>query len=96
LYSDYSFDLIEKIQNRIHEKAPIDYQQGLTGIGVAFEFMVQNGFIDADTDDLLEDFDKQLFSTLRLALLTELDGDDSWISLFPNYLNKEKNEPLPL
>jgi len=45
LYSEYCFDLIEKIQNRIHQETPIDYKHGLTGIGSAFENLVQNGFL---------------------------------------------------
>ena len=33
---------------------------------------------------------------LGLSLLTELDGDDTWISLFPNELILIKNESLPV
>ena len=30
-----------------------------------------------------------------MALMTQLDGDDSWISLLPNDLIQQKDEPLP-
>ena len=33
--SEYSFNLIEKIQSNIHIETPIDYKQGLAGIGAA-------------------------------------------------------------
>jgi len=62
LYKDYGFDLIEKIQNRLHNETPIDYKQGTSGIGSAIEYLVQEGFIDADTDEILEEFDHRIFS----------------------------------
>ena len=61
MYSDYAYDLIEKIQKRIDLDTSINYIQGLTGIGSAFEYLVQNGFIEADIDEVLEDFDKRIF-----------------------------------
>ena len=70
LYSEYSFDLIEKIQNNIHQETPIDYKQGLTGIGSSFEYLVQNGFLEADTDELLEEFDDRIFSFGRMTHLS--------------------------
>ena len=69
LFSDYGFELIEKVQNRIHEGTLINYQDGLTGIGSTIEYLVQNGFIEADTDDILEDFDKRIFFTCNLSRL---------------------------
>ena len=69
LYPDYSFCLMENIQNRIHRQTSIDYREGLSGIGSSVEYLVQNGFINADTDEILEDFDQRLFFTYSLANL---------------------------
>ena len=69
LYKEYGFRLIEKIQNRIHEETTIDYKHGLAGIGSAIEYLVQNEFIKADTDDVLENFDKRIFHTYNLEFL---------------------------
>jgi hypothetical protein len=69
LYSKYGFDLIEKIQNRIYQETPINYKQGLAGIGSAIEYLVQNGFIETHTDEVLEDFDKRIFFTFNLPYL---------------------------
>ena len=194
LYKEYGFVLIEKIQNKIYQETPIDYKQGLTGIGSAIEYLVQKGYIDANTDEILEDFDARIFSIqdlphtpietmtsigyyanwrmsgnsrkkdiirqtilsqverilhnhsiiptrhllydknhqdgvrtktychflelitnndpfdinrldlgfenglagLGMTLLSELDGDISWTSLFPNYFNSTQNESIPL
>jgi len=61
LYAQYGFDLVDKAQSRIYAGTPIDYKQGLTGLGSALEYLVQCGYIKADTDDILEEFDRKLF-----------------------------------
>ena len=50
LYLEYSYGLIEKLQNRIHRETPINYKQGLTGIGSSIEYLVQNSFFEVDTE----------------------------------------------
>ena len=76
LYLEYFFDLMEKLQSRINRETPIGYKEGLTGIGSAFEYLVQNGFIEACTDDILEEFDKRIFSAdnLHFLSLDDLSG----------------------
>lgn len=69
IYMDYAYGLMEKIQNRIHRETPVNYKQGLTGIGSAIEYLVQNDFFEADTDDILEDFDQRIFYTYNLSYL---------------------------
>ncbi len=69
LYLDYSYGLMEKIQNRMHRKTPIDYEKGLAGIGSAVEYLVQNNFFETDTDEILEDFDKRLFLSYQIEHL---------------------------
>ena len=61
LYMEYAYELMEKIQNRVHRGSPINYKEGLAGIGSAIEYLVQNGFFEADTDDVLEEFDERIF-----------------------------------
>jgi len=70
LYFEYCYGLMEKIQNRIHRETPINYKQGLAGIGSAIEYFVQNDFFEADTDEILEDFDKRIFFTYNLPNLS--------------------------
>jgi len=78
LYLEYAYGLIEKIQHRIHLDTPINYKYGLTGIGSAFEYLVQNGFFEADTDEILEDFDKRIFFTYNIPYLPVQDIVDIW------------------
>jgi hypothetical protein len=75
LYSDYAFDLLEKIQNSIYKGTPIDYRNGLAGIGAAIEFLIQECYIEADADEILEDFDNRMFSMDNLQELSVEDLD---------------------
>jgi len=60
LFQDYAFDLIEEIREQISEIVSVRYDTGLSGIGVGFEYFLQNGFIEAD-DDLFDDFDARMY-----------------------------------
>ena len=69
LYSDYSFNLIEIIQKSIHKGTPVNYKNGLAGIGSSIEYLVQNDYFKVDTDFLLEEFDERIFSVENLPYL---------------------------
>ena len=69
-YSDYAFELLDKVVKRISEETSIDYKQGLTGIGSAIEYLVQNNYIEADTDETLDDFDDRIFNIQNLPHLS--------------------------
>lgn len=70
LYSEYGFELIEKIQNSIHQETPINYKQGIAGIGAAIEYLVQKNYIKTCTDETLEEFDNRLLSIRNLPHLS--------------------------
>ena len=70
IYEDYAFDLINEITGLIHKKTPVDYETGLAGIGAGIEYLAQNGFIKANTDDVLEEIEEQIY----LAIPYETDG----------------------
>ena len=66
LYSNYGFKLIKVIQTGINLETSIDYKKGLTGLGSTVEYLVQTSFVETDTNNILDDFDKQIFSSLYL------------------------------
>ena len=69
LYMEYCLDLFENIQNKIHQDTPVNYKHGLAGIGSTIEYLVQNSFFEADTDEILEDFDRRIFYTYNIPYL---------------------------
>ncbi len=60
IYEDYAGELIDEIYEEITINTPLDFENGLAGIGWGIEYLVQNGFIEADTNNVLEDFDSRL------------------------------------
>jgi len=60
IYEDYAGELIDEIYEEITVTTPLDFENGLAGIGWGIEYLVQNGFLEADTDEVLEDFDNRL------------------------------------
>ena len=69
IYSEYGSGLLKKTQHKINRSTPLNYKQGLAGTGSCIEYLAQNGFIETNTDDILEDFDKRIFFTYNLPCL---------------------------
>jgi len=59
-YEDQAMALIGQMQEQILQQQNIDYADGITGIGVGIEYLSQTGFLDIDTDEILEDFDDRI------------------------------------
>jgi len=64
IYEDYAGELIDEIYEEITVNMPCDFENGLSGIGWGIEYLVQNGFIEADTDEVLSEFDEKLLHEL--------------------------------
>ncbi|MDR3062101.1 MAG: hypothetical protein LBU57_08325 [Dysgonamonadaceae bacterium] len=78
-YSDFADDLIGEIYEEIRLTAPGDFRDGLSGICWGIEYIIRDGYADADADDVLEDLDiKVLERDVRRvvdpSLETGLDG----------------------
>lgn len=71
LYEDYAMALIKEIQAQIHANSSADYERGISGIGAGIDYLVQNNFLEADSD-LFEDFDKRMYRAVMY---------DPWIDL---------------
>ncbi len=63
LFSQYGEELLDQIYNELHSDTPVDFENGLPGIGWGIEHLLQNKFVEADTD-VLEDFDSLIKNEL--------------------------------
>lgn len=75
-YEGYAGTLIDEIFDQIKKWAIFDFSNGLTGIGWGIEYLVQNGFVEADADEVLEDNDKAVARSLfqnPVSLLNQTD-----------------------
>ena len=57
VYEGYAGELIDEIYEDITIQSPVDFENGLAGIAWGIEYLVQNGFIEADTNEVLADID---------------------------------------
>lgn len=79
-YGDYAGELIDEIYGEISTNIPIGFENGLAGIGWGIEYLVQEGFIEADTNEILAEFDQILSHELihhcpeSISLLNGLMG----------------------
>jgi hypothetical protein len=56
-YSDAAYGLITEISRQLQGKIAVNYAYGISGIGAGIEYLVRNGYMEADTDEILADFD---------------------------------------
>lgn len=57
VYEDFAGELIDEIINGVHQDYPLDFKNGICGVGWGLEYLSQNGFVKLSADTLL-DYDK--------------------------------------
>ena len=59
-YEDFAGDLLDEIYEEIHWDMPVNLENGLCGIGWGIEYLVQQGFMKGNTDEILADIDRKV------------------------------------
>jgi len=91
IYEDYAGELIDEIYEEISVSTSWDFENGLAGIGWGIEYLAQNGFIEADTDEVLEEFDNRLFQALIYSTPQEVGLLDGLAGLGAYFLKRIQN-----
>jgi hypothetical protein len=60
LYGDFAGELLEDIYEDIRAGTPADFENGLCGIGWGIEYLLQNGFMEGDSDEVLSEIDGKI------------------------------------
>ena len=78
LYENYAEDLFDEVYNDVNKGLNYGFANGLCGIGWAVEYLVKKGFIEGDTDDALEEIDRQvmIYAPTRISDLSFANGLD--------------------
>ena len=58
IYDDFAGELLEEISENIPETLPINLETGLCGIGWGIEYLIQNGFMEGDSNEILAGIDQ--------------------------------------
>ena len=57
----FAEELLDEVIEALPRGLPVDFANGLTGIGWAVEYLIRNGFVDADADEVLEEIDAKIW-----------------------------------
>lgn len=60
LFDDFAGELLDEIHEDISVNAEIDLENGLCGIGWGIEYLICNGFMEGDSDEILEKIDRKI------------------------------------
>lgn len=64
-YEQLADDLLDKVFANLSTSSFPDFENGLAGIGLGIEYLVQNGYAEGDTDEILEEVDNKVFKALN-------------------------------
>jgi hypothetical protein len=76
VFTDYAGELIDEIYEEISTTTTVDFANGLTGIGWGIGYLVENKFVDADTDEALADIDNAIYRNMLNSPLLLDNGND--------------------
>jgi len=93
IYEEYAGELIDEIYEEITADTPVDFENGLAGIGWGIEYLVQNSFIEADTNEVLEEFDKKIYFELQENHSNMEKGLDGLLGHFAYFSKRKKVVP---
>jgi hypothetical protein len=75
-YKKFAGELIDEIYEQINISTPVDFENGLTGIGWGIEYLVKNRFVEADTDEALSEIDNAIYKAMMQRPVLTTDGSD--------------------
>lgn len=61
IFGDFAGEMIDEIYKEIHNHYPSNFENGLSGIAWGMEYLIQEKFVEADSNEVLEDLDKIIF-----------------------------------
>jgi hypothetical protein len=76
IFENYADELVDEIYGEINKSISIDFENGVTGIGWGIEYLVKNGFVQADTDEALSEIDSVIYRARINSPILITDGKD--------------------
>ncbi|MDR1201873.1 MAG: hypothetical protein LBL58_09645 [Tannerellaceae bacterium] len=62
IFEDFADDLLDGLLENIHKELPLTFTSGLSGIAWGIEYLIQNRFIEGDSNEICEELDKKIIS----------------------------------
>lgn len=99
VYTEAGEELLDTLWTQMHAEMPFHFDSGLSGIGWGVEYLLQNGFIGGDGNEVCEEIDRKIMQ-INLRRLNDptlergLDGICYYVSARIRGAISQKN-PLP-
>ncbi len=99
-YEEFAGELLDRVCNGLSNRLPVHFADGLCGTGWGIEWLREAGFIEGDTDDILEEVDRAVMErdVRRMAdtgLETGLKGIAAYVrSRLDSPRQPEKPQPF--
>lgn len=94
-YEQIADDLLDKSFANLTTSAPVDFENGLAGIGWGIEYLVQNNFAEGNTDEILEEVDNKVFRALNEENHTSFELANGLTGYLFYLNNRLKNKTHP-
>jgi hypothetical protein len=67
IYLEKAREILNTISDNIAATQELNFSDGLAGIGWGVEWLVQNNYVESNTDEVLEDIDNELYKSVVYA-----------------------------
>jgi hypothetical protein len=91
LYNDFAGDLLDEIM-KSSAHIPVDIENGLIGVGWGVNYLMKKGFIDGDPNDVLQNVDTRIFSSMVVNPLQSVLGQGLYLLSRINMVNNIDNK----
>lgn len=68
--------LLDEIIDGCSVELPLTYGDGLCGVGVGVEYLIQEGFVEGDSNEILCEMDSLVYHAINCRALSGLEIDD--------------------
>ena len=63
IYSDFAGELLDDIWDKVHNRVPISFESGLTGIAWGIEYLIQNNFVEGNSNEICAEIDQYIMKS---------------------------------
>lgn len=94
-------EMLDDIWNECTKDMSLAYRDGLCGIGAGTEYLIQNGFVEGNTDEVLAEIDSRVFAAINVRPPFDLSIEQGILGLacylyHRLYYRKDSEEPTVL
>jgi len=91
-YTQYAETLLDEIYESLSIDSPTNFSQGLSGIGWAIEYLVQEEYVEGNADEILYEIDNAVLKEITKPEALELGLDFGLVGYLLYLIQRLKNE----